>query len=78
MRIAGKCRHCGVPVDEDTFVCEKCFAGFQEPYHFPDNDAARSSSSVMQAGVCQQCGCKLDGFVRGGQVGCKCKCHSGA
>ena len=40
-----------------------------------DRPAAKSSTSVMQAGVCQACGCPMDGQDGGGKVGCQCKCH---
>lgn len=46
-------------------------------YDFPIHEAAKSSTSVMQAGVCQMCGCRLDGKAHGGKVGCVCKCHEG-
>lgn len=49
-----------------------------EPYPFKLKLVAKSSTSVMQASVCQKCGCKLDGKHGGGKVGCKCGCHEGA
>jgi len=49
---------------------------------FRDRPAAKSSTSVMQASVCQGCGHKLDGRkgVSRGPDGrpCTCKCHEGA
>lgn len=43
------------------------------PYPFNEKPAAKSSTSVMQASVCQKCGCKLDG--KAFKKGCLCQCH---
>jgi hypothetical protein len=44
-----------------------------EPFPFNVKPAAKSSTSVMQASVCQKCGCKLDG--KSLKQACSCKCH---
>jgi hypothetical protein len=72
------CRHCGAPVDIDTFVCDPCYLVATAPFEFPEQDAVKSSTSVMKAGVCQTCGCKMDGVKGGGKIGCTCVCHKGA
>lgn len=46
----------------------------ETPYVFPNRPAAKSSTSVMQASVCQRCGCKLDGKTL--KKVCHCKCHT--
>ena len=46
-----------------------------DPYQFPNNPVAKSSTSVLQASVCQSCGCKLDGKIETMKLGCKCRCH---
>jgi hypothetical protein len=73
------CVHCGGWTESDSFVCDSCcldaafdFLGMSE------KAPAKSSTSVMQASVCQKCGCKMDGVRGGGKVGCLCKCHEGA
>lgn len=43
------------------------------PYPFILKPAAKSSSTVMVASVCQSCGCKLDG--RSLKKACACRCH---
>lgn len=42
-------------------------------YAFPNNPVVMSSTSVLKASVCQQCGCKLDGKPL--TKICDCKCH---
>lgn len=42
------------------------------PYPFTLKPPAKSSTSVLQASVCQKCGCKLDGKPLFRQCGCKC------
>lgn len=44
-----------------------------EPYPFNIKPAAKSSTSVLKASVCQRCGCKLDGKPLTKK--CDCKCH---
>lgn len=44
---------------------------------FKEKPAAKSSTSVMKASVCQKCGCKMDGKIAGGKIGCTCACHKG-
>lgn len=44
------------------------------PYIFPDRPAVKSSTSVLQASVCQSCGCKLDGKTL--KKVCNCRCHT--
>lgn len=46
-------------------------------YQFPNNPAAKSTTFVMQAAVCQTCGCKRDGKLESMKAGCKCLCHKG-
>lgn len=48
-----------------------------EPYPFVIRPVAKSSTSVMQATVCQKCGHKFDGKIGGNGEPCKCKCHEG-
>lgn len=48
------------------------------PFPFNVKPAAKSSTNVLKAGVCQKCGCKMDGRHAGGKIGCKCVCHEGA
>lgn len=48
-----------------------------EPYPFNVKPATKSSTCTLVATVCQRCGCKFDGKLAGGKVGCKCKCHEG-
>lgn len=43
-------------------------------YPFPNNPVAKSSTNVLQASVCQRCGCKLDGKTLTKR--CDCKCHT--
>ena len=51
-------------------------------YQFIEKPAAKSSSSVMQAGVCQLCGHKMDGAKNASKgpdgKACTCGCHKGA
>jgi hypothetical protein len=49
------------------------FFGFK----FVEKPAAKSSTSVLQASVCQKCGCKLDGKIESMRPGCTCPCHKG-
>jgi len=46
----------------------------EKPYPFPNRPPARSSTSVLQASVCQRCGCKLDGKPL--KKRCDCRCHT--
>lgn len=46
-------------------------------YEFTEKPAAKSSTSVMQAAVCQGCGCKRDGKAESMKPGCTCLCHKG-
>jgi hypothetical protein len=43
------------------------------PYPFNVKPAAKSSTSVLKASVCQRCGCKLDGKAL--TRPCNCLCH---
>lgn len=45
----------------------------ESAYVFPNNPVAKSSTSVMQAGVCQSCGCRRDGKKLNKK--CECRCH---
>ena len=54
-----------------------------EAYVFTERPPAKSSTSVLQVSVCQQCGHKLDGrsaaegsqsFGKDGKA-CQCNCH---
>ena len=47
-----------------------------DAYEFKEKPAAKSSTNVLNASVCQSCGCKLDGKVESMKPGCKCKCHT--
>ena len=55
---------------------------FGTPYLFEEKPVAKSSSSVMQAGVCQLCGHKMDGAKNASKgpdgKACTCGCHKGA
>jgi len=44
-----------------------------EPYPFVERPAAKSTTSVMKASVCQRCGCRLDGKSLARP--CDCRCH---
>jgi hypothetical protein len=48
-----------------------------EPFPFKLKPAAKSSTSVMQAMVCQKCGHKFDGKIGGAGEPCNCECHEG-
>jgi hypothetical protein len=50
---------------------------YDTPYVFENKPAAKSSSSVMQATVCQKCGHKFDGKIGGNGDPCDCRCHDG-
>lgn len=47
-----------------------------DSYQFEERPAAKSSTSVLKASVCQRCGCKLDGKIESMKPGCTCKCHT--
>jgi hypothetical protein len=42
-------------------------------FEIVDHPAAKSSTSVLNASVCQSCGCKLDGQTL--TKPCPCRCH---
>lgn len=46
-----------------------------DAYQFEEKPPAKSSTSVLKAGVCQKCGCKLDGKIESIKPGCECRCH---
>ena len=48
---------------------------FDLPWVPSNNAAAKSSTSVLKASICQRCGCKLDGKVESMRPGCSCRCH---
>ena len=81
-----KCKECGksIRVDsaagvksEDFELCDEC-----TPYEFKERPPAKSSTSVLQASVCQLCGHKLDGKKNASRgpdgKACTCLCHKGA
>lgn len=43
------------------------------PFPFVVKPAAKSSTWVLKASVCQRCGCKLDGLTL--KRACDCRCH---
>lgn len=51
--------------------------GYDKPYVFVEKPVAKSSTSVMQATVCQKCGHKFDGKIGGNGEPCGCSCHRG-
>lgn len=44
-------------------------------YKFIEREVAKSSTSVLNASVCQGCGCKLDGKIESMRPNCACRCH---
>jgi hypothetical protein len=50
---------------------------FDAPFEPSVKGAAKSSTSVLKASICQRCGCKLDGKIESMRPGCSCLCHEG-
>lgn len=53
-------------------VCPECQKE-PESFAFQEKPAAKSSTNVLNASVCQSCGCKLDGQPL--KKICSCRCH---
>lgn len=79
MATPGKCVICRADfADVESLICLPCVEEAMRPWDTTEQEMAKSSTSVMQASVCQKCGCKLDGVAHGGKIGCVCGCHEGA
>lgn len=65
-------KECGCPITLPDGVHTHRFCTL--PYEFPNNSVAKSSTNVLQASVCQSCGCKLDGKTL--KKVCNCRCHT--
>ena len=69
-----RCIRCGGDNElADSFVCEPCLDLQLAPAQILNRAAAKSSTNVLNASVCQSCGCKLDGKAL--RRACDCKCH---